>query len=570
MLVGLVAGACSNDSNKKTTTTKPGDTEAPTGLYPASELNQAQHEGTPKRGGTAKFGLESAVLNISPNQSIIQPADLQLTVAVFDALVRYDDENKPTGEIAKSFSHSDDNKTWTVKLRDDVKFSNNVALDAEQVVSHTQWIIDSKTCSCDTDAQNIESVVATDPLTVVYTLKAPNVAWPSKLASGLGWITEQGARNEADNPASPDANHLIGTGAFKYEGPKVGDTYTVVRNEYYWGTDPDNNGAKLPYLDKIEFKPLADAVTRTSAVQSGGVHIMQTADTSNLVAAKKDKSLVVQPISGSSSTILVLNLTNKPFGVETKGDSAEERQARAKEALDDPDAHLARTAFATGINRNEINQKYYQGARVPAYGFIPADNPYFDKKGELPRYNPVEAKKLIAKYVESTGTKPEINAICIPTPESNAIFTILKDQGESIGIKANMKTVEQAVMVQTLLQNKKTPETANWNVACFRSPQIADPDDVYGALHSTGVTNLVAYSRDNVDEALDKGRSLADFDKRKPYYDLVQEQLAKDAVYIPLLFDYYGNVHRTEISGLGKPRPDNLGLIPIAGLYFVE
>ena len=286
-----------------------------------------------------------------------------------------------------------------------------------------------------------------------YELKDANVAWPTKLANtGLAWITESGARKQATNQASPDTKHLIGTGPFVFESA-VNSDYTVVKNPNYYGTDAANGGAKLPYLDKIEFTPLADTATRLQAVQSNGVQIMQTADTSNLVNAKKDSNLTVQPISGSSSTILVLRLDSQPFGVTPK--PGESLTDTSKRALANPNALLARTAFETGINRNEINQKYYKGARVPAYSFIPDTSPYYDPKGQLPRYDLAKAKSLVAS-AKAKGLKMDVNSICIPGPESTGIFQILQQQGEASGINAHLTTVEQSVLVSTMLQHKAT------------------------------------------------------------------------------------------------------------------
>ncbi len=578
-LLGVLAGACSNGSTSKTNT-KPAPNDGTTGLFPSSQLNKPQHTGTPKRGGTMKFGMESTVLNYSPNNSVIQPSDLELVTSVFDSLITYDSNNEPVldntdhkyNQLADTLTADKvdgkvSGKSWTLKLRPGIKFSNGVALTAQQVVDHTNWVIKSGTCSCSADADNIASITAEGDLTVHYQLTKANVAWPTKLANtGLAWITESGARGDA---ANPQLKQLIGTGAFVYD-TAVNGNYTVVKNPNYYGTDAANNGAKLPYLDKIEFQPLADTSTRLSAVQSNGVQIMQTADTSNLVNAKQDANLTVQPVSGSSSTILVLNLNSLPFGVLPK--PGETPTETARRGLNDPTAQKARTAFETGINRNEINQKYYKGARVPAYGFIPETSPYYDPKGQLPRYNLAKAKSMVSELKSANPpVKMDVNSICIPGPEATGIFQILQQQGKATGINATLHTVEQSVLVNTLLLGQGTSATKDWNVACFRSPQLSDPDGVYGSLYTTGATNLVKYSRpDTVDKWLDEGRSVVGVSKRKPIYDKIQEQVAKDVVYIPLLFDYYGNIHQDSVSGLGQPQPDSLGLIPLGSLYYKQ
>ncbi|MBS1847628.1 MAG: ABC transporter substrate-binding protein [Actinobacteria bacterium] len=583
--LALVAGACSNGSSGKGqsgsgnngSTNGTAQTEGG-GLFPTELVNKAVHDGTPVRGGTVTWGLESDVLSVSPNQNPIQPADVQLAAAVFAPLTRFGDHGTFKGrpvtdntdhaynQLADSLtSTNDDLQHWTLKLRAGVKFSNGQPVTAQQVVDSTKWAMATSNCSCAQDAKEIVSVTAEGDLTVQYTLKEPVVTWPAVLTGGgLGWITESSARNAAPDPTNPDYTHLIGAGAFKYES-HVGDNYTVVRNDDYFGVDRLNHDAKLPYLDKIVFKPLADSTTRLQAVQSGGVQIMGTADTSNLVGAKRSSNLRVQPAEGSSSTILVLNITKPPFGATPK--PGETPQQTAIRSLDDPTALAARQAFAYAINRNEINQKYYQGTRIPSYGFFPQSSPWYDPTGQVPRYDPTKAKELVAR-VTKAGVKMDVQSICIATPESTGVNQILTAQDKAVGITNTLKQVDQAVLVSTLLSGGGNIQ---WNSSCFRSGMNPDPDGaMYGGLLSTGSANITKYNRPEIDALLNQGRQTADVTKRKAIYDKIQTQVAKDVVIIPLVFDYWGNVFAKSISGLSVPAPNSLGIIDPAGLYEVK
>lgn len=570
-VVAFGAASCSNDTSPKADVPKSGTSIAgsDTALFGPSVVNKPVHDGTPRRGGTITFGLEGDVLNLSPNQSMIQPPDVQVGSAVYDPLISFDAKGLPitdntdhqANQLADSLTSSPDLTTWTVKLRHDVKFANGVALDAQQVVDHTKWVKSSGTCDCDADARNIAEVTADGPDTVTYRLADPVVDFPTKLnRGGLAWITESGARNAAPDPSAPDLEHLVGTGAFRFES-RSGDSYTVVANENYYGVDPANDGAKLPYLDKIVFKPLADSVTRLQAVQSGGVQIMQTADTANLVEAKKDPRLRVQPAQGTSSTILGLNLTREPFGVTPK--AGETAQQTAIRALDDPTALAARQAFNLALNRNEINQKSYQGTRVPAYAFIPENNPWYDPKAQLPRHDVAKATRLVDS-VRKAGVSTDILALCINASQATDMFQLVQQQLGTVGFEATLKPVEQAILVQNLLGGSGD---IAWNVACFRAPQLADPNGLTNTSTTGGATNFVKYSRTDVDHWMEQGRQTADPAARKKLYDQVQEQMAADVVYLPTLFDYYGNVFTKGLSGLSAPSPVSLGIITPGTLY---
>ncbi len=576
--LALLVGACSNESSTGTSTTTPGgsDTDGATaGIFPAELVNAPVHEGTPERGGTLTWGLESDVLDVSPNQRPIQPADVQLASAVYAPLVTWGSHGEFAGmavtdntdlthnQLAESIVSPDDDLIhWTLTLRDDAVFANGEPVTAAQVVEATEWAKASLNCSCAQNAEAIESVTAVDERTVDYVLNTPMVDWPTKLTSGgLAWITESGARDAAPDPSNPTIEHLVGAGPFAFESHS-GDTYTVVANEHYFGIDVANDDAPLPYLDKIVFRPLADSTTRLQAVQSDSVQIIQTADTSNLVQAKEDPDLQVQPAEGSSATITVLNLTHPPFGVEPEpGESAQQTAIRS---LDDETALAARRAVNLSINRNEINQKYYKGTRVPAYGFFPPSSPWFHPEGQVPRHDAAKAAELVDQ-VEAAGVEMYVHSICINTPESQGVSEIIGEQGRAVGIDGKLQQVEQAVLVNTMLSGGTGIE---WDRACFRSPQLADPDGIYGAVVTGGPGNLVKYSRPQVDEWLDAARSTSDVDERKRLYDQIQEQFAADSAVIPLLFDYWGNVFRTEVSGLSAPALGSLGIIDPGGLYF--
>ncbi len=81
--------------------------------------------------------------------------------------------------------------------------------------------------------------------------------------------------------ASGCAKNLIGTGPFKLKEWVVNDHFTAVKNPDYWGTDPGNGNAKLPYLDQITFKPVPDGQQRLNGLESG--QFQATYTTSNIL-----------------------------------------------------------------------------------------------------------------------------------------------------------------------------------------------------------------------------------------------------------------------------------------------
>ncbi len=527
-ILGVVGAACSNDSSS----TKPGSKPAGNGgAFPVADMNKPQFEGTPHQGGELAFGLESKIVSLDPGGQMIQPADLTVGLALYDTLVKYDDKGRTTGNLAESFSSSPDLTTWTFKLRPNVKFGDGTPFNADAVVKHIERLKGLPTCSCASDIKKIASVEATDDLTVVFHLTGPNVAFPVFLSNSPGFVVSptQVAKYGADY-----SSHPMGAGPFRLV--TMGDSVTVERNPYYWRKD--DQGRQLPYLDRIEFKSLPDSNTRLQAVQSQAVQIMQTADTGNLVDARKDKNLAIQAVTGSSATILILNSHQAPFD-----------DIRAREALN------------YAIDRDALNQQSYQGARVPAYGFLPPTDPYYDPEGQLPHYDPDKARSLVAA-LKKDGKNVNFEAVCISTPEATTVFQVLKGQAEAVGVNVTLKQLDQATYVAKMLSG-----SGDFTAGCFRSPQIPDPNDVDSAIHTGGSLNLGKISDPAIDNAMDAGRATTDFAARKKQYDIVQQELAKGVYIVPMLFDLYGNIHLTSVSGLERPWPNSLGLISVGTLY---
>lgn len=532
LLAGLLIGVgCSNsssstDSGDKTSKSSTG------GLFEASAFNQPQVEGEPQQGGSIKFALESNLSTLIPGD-MAQPADVVVGLAVYDSLVGFDDEgHAAANQLATGMESSDDLKSWTFTLREGVKFSDGEPFNAAAVVTQMDALKARPKCLCKSDVDTIESVVAVDDNTVRFTLKEPNVAFPVVLSGSTGWIASPKAW--AAGEASIDRNP-VGTGAFVM---KDYNSISLEKNPNYWRKDA--KGRSLPYLDKIQFVPYPDTNTRLQALESGDVDVIQTADTNNLVNASKNRDLVVQPVTGASSTILVLNSSKPPF-----------------------DDIRARQAFNYALDRDAVNQQGYQGARVPAYGPLTAEDPYFDPEGQLPTHDLDKAKQLVAE-LKADNKSVDFEAVCISTSEASRIFQIVSQQMKAAGFSSKQVQVDQGAYVARMFSKE-----GDFQEACFRSGMIADPDRLTPGLETGGGTNIALYSNPTVDEALEKGRETTDFDERKKQYDIVQEQLAKDVVIVPLLFDLYGNVHTKDVSGFPRPRRNSLGLITVADLYRV-
>ena len=135
----------------------------------------AQKTDAPKHGGTVTVGLELDIPGFDPLKvGVFDTAAETAAVLIFDTLTTLDADGQPKGKLAESWTHSDDYKTWTFKLRPGVTFSDGTPLNAQAVAWNNARQKDpANHCRCAFYIQNIIKVEAADDLTVVYHLRDP-------------------------------------------------------------------------------------------------------------------------------------------------------------------------------------------------------------------------------------------------------------------------------------------------------------------------------------------------------------------------------------------------------------
>ena len=103
-----------------------------------------------KQGGTLTVGLELDILGFDPLKvGVYDTAGNIAASLIFDTLTSLDDNGKAQPKLAVSWSSSEDYKTWTYKLRPDVKFQDGTPFNAEAVVWNFNRQKDPKNnCRC--------------------------------------------------------------------------------------------------------------------------------------------------------------------------------------------------------------------------------------------------------------------------------------------------------------------------------------------------------------------------------------------------------------------------------------
>src|SRR5580698_5207920 len=362
-----------------------------------------------KQGGTLTVGLELDILGFDPLKvGVYDTAGNIAASLIFDTLASLDDNGKAQPKLAVSWSSSEDYKTWTYKLRPDVKFQDGTPFNAEAVVWNFNRQKDPKNnCRCAFYVSYINSVEAKDELTVVFNLRDPVVNMPALLVR-----PDQNSAMQSPSAIQAKGDDYnrnpVGTGPFIMKSWTAGDRMVLERNPNYW-----NKGH--PYLDRIVLRPLPDAQSRFASLQSGEADIIwdDEIDADNIQKAQKDPKMTVHTYAGSGAAVYAFNTKVAPF-----------------------DDVRVRQALVMAIDRKKMSQAITNGLARPA------TNPYGDGSwvqckddGALPE-DPEKAKALLKDY----GKPVDFKMIVSATPRGRAVGQILQQFWKNIG--ANME-IEQ-------------------------------------------------------------------------------------------------------------------------------
>src|SRR6185503_18108178 len=216
-----------------------------------------------KQGGSLTVGLELDIPGFDPLKVGVYDTSANIAASlILETLVGLDNDGKATPSLALSWSSSDDFRTWTFKLRPDVKFHDGTPFNAAAV----KWNFDRQkdpknNCRCAFYIANTLSVEAPDDLTVVYKLKDPAVNMPALL-------TRPDQNSTIHSPSAVQAKgddynrNPVGTGPFVLKSWTAGDRMVTERNPNYWDKGK-------PYLDRVVLRPLPRSQARFESLMAG-------------------------------------------------------------------------------------------------------------------------------------------------------------------------------------------------------------------------------------------------------------------------------------------------------------
>lgn len=468
---------------------------------------------------------------------------------LYNGLVELDDSLHVQPAIAKDWTISEDGKTYTFFLRNDVYFHKHSLfgkdatrlVDANDFTYSFQRLLDKKVASPGGWVlQNVDSFQAKNDSIFEIQLKQPFPPFLGLLAMKYCSVVSKEA---IEHFGSEYRSNPIGTGPFQFK-LWVENTKLVLRkNPIYY--EKDNQGENLPYLEAVAVTFLPDKQSEFLQFIQGNLDFMKSLDASYkddiITTEGKLKDKYQDKINMQTGAYL----NTEYLGIFLNGEDENVKNLSLRKAIN------------YGFDREKMIRYLRNGIGTPAaHGFIPKGLPSFNGQ-EGYDYNPVKARQYLNQFKKETGnSNPKISI----TTNSNYLdlCEYIQRELQKIGLEVAVDVIPPS----TLRQGK-----ANGKLPIFRASWIADYPDAENYLslfYSKNFTpngpNYTHFLNTDFDRLYEQAISEVNTEKRYRMYQKMDSILIQQAPVVPLYYDQVIRFSQKNVKGLGINPIDLLDL----------
>jgi len=452
----------------------------------------------PKMGGTVRMSLaDSDATSFDP----IVPFDnmsIWTMLHMYDQLVRVGKDGLSVEpDAADSWKASADGKSWTLHIRDGLTFADGspvTAADAKFTLERAA----SKDSNFEDNFALIDHAVASDPHTLVVTLKKPSASFLAYLSLYAASIVPEKLVNTRGKGFW---ERPVGSGPYVMTEWVQNDHIVLRRNARYWQKP-------YPYLDELRFDVLIDDNTRMLKFRGGELDIATNVPPNQIEQLKRVNGVVVKLFPQMRYDDIYYNHARKPFN-----------DIRVRRALN------------SGIDRPAILRSVLFGYGRVATSMLP---PMLYWNNQLPPYplDTARAKSLLQEAGYGNGFSTEI-LINAGDSQAGQIATILKDEWKAIGVDLKVTVLEPG----TLRARSKAGEFDM--IKGYYTSDVIDPDELvaFGMDYAGGaIAKRMGFKNDRLTQLAAAAEAEINPQKRKAMYFEIQKIAYDQVATIPLYY----------------------------------
>lgn len=459
-----------------------------------SSTEESQKDGEVITGGELSIGLSSNAATLDP-VLYTGKYESQIMRQIGETLVQYDlklENIKPL--LSTEWEISDDLKEYTFKLRDDVHFQKGEFQDGRKMTAED--VKYSLERSAKESVQNrltgVKEVQVLDEFSVKIVLDEPNAALMNMLMDPGNMIVP---KEEVEGHGKKFSSNIVGTGPFSLEEFNTGSNVKLVKNDSYWGEEPN--------LDSVNFKFITDESMMGNALRTGDIDIATDITGQNREIIEKSDGMELVTTPGLSISYLDMNFNEGPTA-----------DPKVREAI----------VMATNVE-DIVNGVHQWGGAEPAYEPLPRGSWGYstDLESNRASYDPEKAKELLSETQYKDGFA--IDVYLLDTRKEYA--TIFQNQmKENLNIDVNINVTEWGTLVDLVSKGKAPMNIGGWS-------WYPDPyfflDQRFHSKNIGSNGNGKGYENPEVDNLLDRARQeTIDQEERTKLYQEAMEIIISD------------------------------------------
>jgi peptide/nickel transport system substrate-binding protein len=476
--------------------------------------------------------------NINPILSIARPIDELISSMIFSSLFTYDNNGQLSNDLVKDYTVSNDGKTYTLHLKENVFWHDGESLTAQDIVFTVRLLQDPNYNPSGIKEWDKETIKVSSPndQTVIFELSKTYAPFLSKLTFGV-LPKHLWASISSDKFSLVDLNlNPVGSGPFIFDEMKKNDkdeiiSYKLITNQNYYN--------KKPYLNRLIFNFYANQQEVINAYNKKEISGFGLIEYNKINDFKNRKDTSIYAINIPQYFTILLN----------QGESIPLADERVRQALN----------LAT--NRDEIVDQIFHGYAQKIYSplikpFIKENFTYDDK---LTKYSPNEAEKLLEKagWTKSkdsnfrTKENNELKLQLIVSSSEDLLKTanLIKEQWKKIGINVEIVQSENQLDIRQKYLSPRKFESLILGL------QYSGNDaNLFFFWHSSGKKdpglNFTLYDNKNVDKLLEESKKATALSEENKKYIEISKQLLKDSPAIFLYSPQYIYVLNNKIKGV--------------------
>ena len=467
----------------------------------------------------------AAISSLDPHTGI-HGGEQQVLWALFDSLIRFDEDINLLPGLAESWEYTDPT-TLLLHIRPGVTFHDGTELNAEAVKWNFERQMDPEVdATTQGEFSLVESIEVVDEHTLKITFSAPTASFLGALTDRAGMMVSPAA---VEQHGDAFGRSPVGAGPFVFDRWVEGSYWTLTKNPDFWEEG-------YPKLDRLTFNYFELPEAAMQALKAGQIDFYQEFPSHELPWVQQSPNYEFVNAPTLKLRTIYVNAADAPF-----------------------DNLALRKAVAYSLDREALTAAFGGEGAEPAAGYWPIGYWAKDPDVQFYSYDPeMAAQKLQEAYdtgYDGTPLKVCSNNIGITPEIAQAVHSMVADAGIPIELMiADNTTISTRIhsericpfYVSTWSGRTDPDQTATGlfhSAGGFLPPRSADPSEKGDA---------------ELDRLIEAARTELDPEKRRELYSQV-EQRAIDLVFMMPVFGIgwetavASNVTGFEPGLIGKP-----------------